>query len=66
MNRYIKQNELLKASWKLKECSYDTDYGKSQEIRKEQNEVWKKFVFYKELNKAMEKADGNVEKTYAG
>ena len=53
MNRYIKQNQLLKKSWKLKEYYYMTNYDKSMEIKKEQDETWKKFLFYKELNKAM-------------
>lgn len=54
MNRYVKQNQLLKKSWKLKEYCYIANYDKSVEIREAQDKIWKKFIFYKELNKAME------------
>ena len=62
MNRYAKQNELLKESWELKEYSYDLEYEKSKRIREEQDKVWKQFIFYKELNKAMDNNDGNKRK----
>ena len=62
MNRYAKQNELLKESWELKEYSYDLEYEKSKRIREEQDKVWKQFIFYKELNKAMDNNYGNKRK----
>ena len=43
-------------SARLKELAYEQDYDKAQLIRKKQNEHWKKYCFFKNLSKAVEKS----------
>ena len=40
----------------LSGLSFDTNFNKSQQVRKEQEYHWKKFNFMKNLNKAINKA----------
>lgn len=49
----INQEKIISKS--LRENSFDLGYEKSKEIREIQNEHYKKFIFFKELNKAIEK-----------
>lgn len=54
MNRHKKQMELCRQSKKLRSLKFDTD-NKEQvdEINKVQDEIYKKFVFYKNINEAI-------------
>lgn len=49
----INQEKIISKS--LRGNAFDLGYEKSKEIRKIQNEHYKKFIFFKELNKAIEK-----------
>ena len=49
----INQEKIISKS--LRENAFDLGYKKSKEIREIQNEHYKKFIFFKELNKAIEK-----------
>lgn len=54
MNRHKKQMELCRQSKKLRSLKFDTD-NKEQvdEINKVQDEIYKKFIFYKNINSAI-------------
>lgn len=56
MNRRRKQNELYWEQKKLRDLSMcKGDYEQQQEMRKEQDKLYKKFIFYQNLNEAVEK-----------
>ena len=58
MNKlYEYQKEQLKKSIRLRELAYDDrlKFDKQEEIRKEQDEVYKKYNFIKNLRGAMKK-----------
>ncbi len=50
-----KINEERIKSQKLRESAWETEFHRCQEIRKEQQKHWQKFLFLKELRKALEK-----------
>ncbi len=54
MNRRKKQMELCRKSKKLRLLKFDTkDMEKSEELNKIQDDLYKKFLFYKGLNEAI-------------
>ena len=54
MNRRIKQKVLCNTSKKLRGLKFDTNnIEKAKEIETLQNEVYKRFLFYKGINEAM-------------
>lgn len=48
-----KTKEYITKSLSLSNLAKDCKYDKSVEIRKDQDEAYKKFIFYKNLNKAI-------------
>lgn len=52
-----KINDMDILSKKMKLSAMDAGYDKSQEIRKEQDKVYKKLMFLKGMNKALEKQE---------
>ena len=53
MNRRKKQMELCRKSRKLRLLKFDTnDMEKADEINKMQDEIYKRFLFYKRFNEA--------------
>ena len=50
-----KSNQERIISKRLKDNAFDLGFERSKEIRKLQDEHYKKFVFFKELNRAIEK-----------
>lgn len=54
MNRRKKQMELCRKSKKLRVLKFDTkDLEKGEELTKLQDDMYKKFLFYKGINEAM-------------
>jgi hypothetical protein len=54
MNRHKKEMELCRKSRKLRVLKFDTNNMEvAEKINKVQDETYKKFLFYKELNKAI-------------
>ena len=58
-NIYLKRNELNEKSKKLRSIKFDNSVKeeRSFEIDKEQNEIYKKFTFYNEYLKAINKKE---------
>lgn len=52
-----KINEELIKSKKLREYAFDTSFKNSFKVRQEQDVAYKKFLFFKNLNKAVEKVN---------
>lgn len=60
MNKlYEYQKEQLKKSSRLRELAYDDrlKYDKQEELRKEQDEAYKKYNFIKDFRKAINKIE---------
>ena len=59
-------NEQMKKSKKLQEISFISglSYDKSKEIREEQDKLYKKYLFLKGLNKALEEKEKMEIMTY--
>ena len=58
MNKSIraKRDELRKISVSLRECAFDCkNFELTNQIRKEQNEIYNKMVFYDNIIKTIEK-----------
>ena len=55
MNRHKKQMELCRNSFKLRNLKFDTRISseKVEEISNMQDEIYKKFIFYKKTNEAI-------------
>lgn len=54
MNRRKKQMELCRKSKKLRVLKFDTkDLEKGEELTKLQDDMYKKFLFYKGINEAI-------------
>ena len=54
MNRYKKQMELRNESTKLRSLKFDTNKkNQVDKINEVQNEMYKRFQFYKKLNEAL-------------
>ena len=54
MNRRKKQMQLCRESKKLRTLKFDTnDIKIAEEINQKQDEIYKKFLFYKGINEAM-------------
>lgn len=57
-----KINEELERSKKLREYAFDASFENGQKIRKEQDVAFKKFNFYKNLSKAIDKENRGDKK----
>lgn len=57
---FKKQNELYKRQYDLSDLKAKcNDYKEHRKIAKAQNEVYKKYIFYKNLNKAIKEVEKN-------
>lgn len=54
-----KINDLCIKSIKMRREAYGLDFDKSQELRKQQDEVYKKYMFLKNMKKAIERTEKN-------
>lgn len=61
---YLKRNELCKNSIKLRSVKFDENIKREDtfKLNKVQNEVYKKYIFYNEYIKAMQKEDKEEKK----
>ena len=58
-----KEREYFKESMKLRKLDLShTSWEQAQDIRKRQDEAWKKHLFYKHLLNNMQKDEGGKEK----
>ena len=55
MNRHKKEMELCRKSIKLRNLKFDKriDFQKAEEINNIQDEIYRKFMFYKNINNAI-------------
>ena len=64
IDRRKKQNELYWKSKELRDLSMTNgDYEQKEKMRKKQDELYKKFVFYRNLNSAIEREKKNEHET---
>ena len=66
-NIYLKRNELNEKSKKLRSIKFDNNVKeeRSFEIDKEQTEIYKKFTFYNEYLKAINKKEVKENEIYS-
>lgn len=64
IDRRKKQNELYWKSKELRDLSMTNgNYEQKEKMRKKQDELYKKFVFYRNLNSAIERKKKNEHET---
>ena len=64
LDRRKKQNELYWKSKELRDLSMTNgNYEQKEKMRKKQDELYKKFVFYRNLNSAIERKKKNEHET---
>ncbi len=62
-NLFRKQNELYKKQYDLADLKAKcNNYKEFNKIAKAQDEIYKKYMFYKNLNKAMKEVNKNDDK----